>query len=131
MRTCTPKQPPLPPPTPSGVTLRILSTFIIMFDRKYTWRERLFYAVAWTPKATVQASLSAVPLAMVQSLMDPARADYAQWEQWGQDILTTGVFAIIICGSLGTLMVFMLAPVLLQKGEVRRGAAGRRGRWVG
>lgn len=88
-----------------------------MFDRKYTFKERVFYAVAWTPKATVQASLSAVPLSMIQTLM-AHRPDYLLWEQWGKEILTTGVFAIIICGTLGTLLVFLLAPVLLKKDEV-------------
>jgi len=89
-----------------------------MFDRQYNWKERVFYAVAWTPKATVQASLSAVPLALIQTLMAD-RSDHAIWVEWGQDILTTGVFAIIICGTMGTLLVFLLAPVLLSKGEVR------------
>ncbi|KAI8468895.1 MAG: Sodium/hydrogen exchanger family-domain-containing protein [Monoraphidium minutum] len=101
----------------SGVVLRVISTFIVMFDRQYTWRERTFYAIAWTPKATVQASLSAVPLAMITTLM-AGRPDYDVWFGWGQDILTTGIFAIIICGSLGTLGVFLSAPLLLKKGDV-------------
>jgi hypothetical protein len=110
--------------SPPGVTLRIISTFMVMYDRKYTLRERVFYAVAWTPKATVQASLSAVPLALIQGLM-AGRPDYDVWLQWGQEILTTGVFAIIICGTLGTLMVFLTAPVLLNKGEVGGDGGGR------
>jgi hypothetical protein len=32
----------------------------------YTWREALFFAVAWTPKATVQAALSGAPLHVVR-----------------------------------------------------------------
>jgi Kef-type K+ transport system membrane component KefB len=42
----------------SGVSLRTIVTFLVMQGFGYTWRERLFYAVAWTPKATVQAALS-------------------------------------------------------------------------
>ena len=89
-----------------------------MYDRAYTWREKLFYAAAWTPKATVQASLSAVPLTMITAKYS-GQPDFAEWELWGQEILTAGVFAIIVCGTLGTLAVFALAPVLLHKGEVR------------
>lgn len=41
-----------------GVVLRMIVTFFTMYGGKgrgrYSWRERLFYAVAWTPKATVQ-----------------------------------------------------------------------------
>lgn len=89
-----------------------------MSGLQYSVKERLFYATAWSPKATVQASLSAVPLAMITKHKqgDP---DYESWLGWGQDILTTGVFAIIICGTLGTLMVFWLAPVLLDQQQVR------------
>ena len=100
----------------AGVALRVLCTFLVMFDRQYTWRERLFYAVAWTPKATVQASLSAVPLTMVTARYAGA-PDFDRWQQWGEQILTTGVFAIIICGTLGTLCVHLLAPRLLVRDE--------------
>jgi hypothetical protein len=86
---------------------------------RYHWKERLFYAVAWTPKATVQASLSAVPLALINRVMVDS-PDYQQWRQWGEDCLATGIFAIIVCATLGTLCVFWLAPVLLEK-EVSQG----------
>jgi hypothetical protein len=102
------------------VALRIIGTFLVMFDRRYTWRERLFFATAWTPKATVQASLSAVPLSLINSLKS-SEPDYDTWRLWGDQILTTGVFAIIICGTLGTLAVFSLAPLLLEKDEGVRG----------
>jgi Kef-type K+ transport system membrane component KefB len=42
----------------SGVVLRTLITYGVMSGFGYSWREKLFYAVAWTPKATVQAALS-------------------------------------------------------------------------
>jgi len=42
----------------AGVTVRMILTFFCMSGFKYTTRERLFYALAWTPKATVQAALS-------------------------------------------------------------------------
>jgi NhaP-type Na+/H+ or K+/H+ antiporter len=97
-----------------GLTLRVILTYFIMGRRLYNWKEQLFFAVAWTPKATVQASLSAVPLALINRTMvnDP---NYKQWVHWAEDLLATGIFAIIICATLGTLMVFWLAPVLLEK----------------
>ncbi|KAI8466952.1 MAG: Sodium/hydrogen exchanger family-domain-containing protein [Monoraphidium minutum] len=100
----------------AGVALRVGVTFAAMADRAYTWRERAFFAAAWTPKATVQASLSAVPLSMAAALPS-GRPDHASWVIWGQEILTTGVFAIIICGTAGTALVFALAPKLLERGE--------------
>ena len=92
----------------------MIATFVVMSGLHYTWKERLFYATAWSPKATVQASLSAVPLAMIQEYKvdDP---NYESWVFWGEAVLTTGIFAIIICATLGTLLVYWLAPVLLEK----------------
>eukprot|EP00882_Tetradesmus_deserticola_P034074 GHRQ01038981.1.p1 GENE.GHRQ01038981.1~~GHRQ01038981.1.p1 ORF type:complete len:499 (+),score=175.50 GHRQ01038981.1:208-1704(+) len=100
----------------TGLVLRTIITFFIMGHKRYTWKEQLFYAVAWTPKATVQASLSAVPLSLINRNLvnDP---DYEQWVKWGSDLLATGIFAIIICATLGTLCVFWFAPLLLEKSE--------------
>lgn len=42
----------------TGVTLRVVITFLVMSGFGYTNREKVFYAIAWTPKATVQAALS-------------------------------------------------------------------------
>lgn len=99
---------------PAGLCVRVIITFFIMGKRRYTWKERLFFAVAWTPKATVQASLSAVPLALINSVM-AGSPDFEQWQQWGEDCLATGIFAIIVCATFGTLLVFWTAPVLLEK----------------
>lgn len=107
--------------TCAGLALRTIITFTVMGRGRYVWKERLFYAIAWTPKATVQASLSAVPLSLITAYM-PADPNYAQWLQWGQDMLATGIFAIIICATLGTLLVFWCAPILLQKVSVEEGA---------
>lgn len=105
---------PCHPAAAAGLCVRVIVTFFIMGNRRYNWKERIFYAVAWTPKATVQASLSAVPLALINRVMVDS-PDYEQWQQWGEDCLATGIFAIIVCATLGTLFVFWLAPVLLEK----------------
>lgn len=38
----------------------MIVSFLVMARLGYTWKERVFFAVAWTPKATVQAALSGV-----------------------------------------------------------------------
>jgi NhaP-type Na+/H+ or K+/H+ antiporter len=105
--------------------VRVIITFFVMGKARYNWKERLFYALAWTPKATVQASLSAVPLALIKSNMADS-PDYEQWVRWGEDCLATGIFAIIVCATLGTLLVFWFAPILLEK-EVR---GAKPGYWI-
>lgn len=49
-----PSTPPPPPPTHTGLVVRMPMTFLAMTGARLSLRERLFVAVAWTPKATVQ-----------------------------------------------------------------------------
>lgn len=42
----------------SGLSMRFLTTFLITFSQGYSKKERLFMAICWIPKATVQAALS-------------------------------------------------------------------------
>ncbi|KAL6784451.1 hypothetical protein ACKKBF_B01840 [Auxenochlorella protothecoides x Auxenochlorella symbiontica] len=100
----------------TGVILRMIVTFFAMSRGGYTTKEKIFFALAWTPKATVQAALSATPLAMIQAAK-AGQPDYAQWEQWGYDILTTGIFAIIICATLGVLAIHLTAHRFLEMPE--------------
>jgi NhaP-type Na+/H+ or K+/H+ antiporter len=97
----------------TGVVLRMVTTYIAMNGFGYSWKEKLFYGIAWTPKATVQAALSAAPLTLIKENKAGA-PDYDEWVAWGNDILTTGLFAIIICGTLGVLAIHFAAPVLLK-----------------
>jgi hypothetical protein len=47
--------------TRAGLGVRAIMTFISMSGQGYNWKEKVFFAVAWTPKATVQAALSGAP----------------------------------------------------------------------
>ncbi|KDD76338.1 hypothetical protein H632_c262p0 [Helicosporidium sp. ATCC 50920] len=100
----------------TGLAIRIIATFFCMAGFGYTTRERIFYALAWSPKATVQAALSATPLTMIQ-MYKSNEPDYDQWLLWGNEILTTGLFTIIICATLGTLSIFIATPYCLKKAE--------------
>jgi solute carrier family 9B (sodium/hydrogen exchanger), member 1/2 len=54
----------------AGVTVRTLVTYVAMMGFDYTWKEKLFYAIAWTPKATVQAALSGMMMSKSLSRHD-------------------------------------------------------------
>ncbi|KAI8475653.1 MAG: Sodium/hydrogen exchanger family-domain-containing protein [Monoraphidium minutum] len=79
----------------TGLAVRMLVTYFTMFGREgagdhpYPHRSRLFFAVAWTPKATVQAALSGAPLHLVRILKQGA-PDYAQWTAWGEEAPNAG-----------------------------------------
>ncbi|GAB4821940.1 hypothetical protein N2152v2_008986 [Parachlorella kessleri] len=107
----------------ASLILRICVTFVTMMGLGYTWRERLFIGFAWTPKATLQAALSAVPLTMINTYY-VGTPEYAQYEIWGQEILTTGIFTIVICAPVGVTLIHYFAPLLLSPS---RDAAGDEG----
>lgn len=62
-------------------------------------------------------SIAAAPLALIKEFKNESSPDYDEWIEWGNDILTTGLFAIIICGTLGIIAIHFSAPVLLEKGK--------------
>ena len=98
----------------SGLAVRMVLTYLAMAGMRYNVKEKIFFSVAWTPKATVQAALSAAPLTLIQKYKSGS-PDYDEWIAWGNDILTTGLFAIIICGTCGSAAVHFLSPLLLKK----------------
>lgn len=71
-----------------GVLLfRMLGVYISLLKTQLTIKERLFCMIAYSPKATVQAAIGSVPLAMGL--------------ECGQIVLTVAVIAILITAPLG------------------------------
>lgn len=63
----------------------------------------------------MQATLAALPLDQVNSKIPRSSPDYAKNQRWAEDALVTSIFCIIICGTLGTILIRWLAPYLLEK----------------
>ena len=78
----------------AGVALSLIKT-------KLTKKERLFCMVAYTPKATVQAAIGAIPLTMGLAC--------------GQIVLTVAVLSILITAPFGAICVDNLYQKLLDK----------------
>ena len=70
---------------------RMMGVFLCLLKTKLTMRERMFCMIAYTPKATVQAALGGVPLAMGLSC--------------GNIVLTIAVVAILITAPLGAFCI--------------------------
>lgn len=68
---------------------------------------------AWGAQATVQAALGGLPGDAAARAYPPDNPQHAKFKQWGTYALTTSVFEIIISGTLGSLMVRWLSPLLL------------------
>lgn len=85
-----------------GVLLfRMTGVFACLLKTKFSGKERLFCMLAYTPKATVQAAIGGVPLAMELSC--------------GNIVLTVAVLAILITAPLGAFMIDGTYRKLLQK----------------
>ena len=69
------------------LVFRMLGVFICVLGTKLTMKEKLFCMIAYTPKATVQAAIGGLPLAMGLPC--------------GDTVLTVSVIAILLTAPLG------------------------------
>lgn len=85
------------------LVFRMAGVFICMLGTKLNGKERLFCMLAYTPKATVQAAIGGVPLAMGLAC--------------GNIVLTVAVIVIVITAPLGAFMIEHTYKKLLSKTE--------------
>ena len=69
-------------------------------------------AFAWIPKATVQAALGGLALKEAGKISDDAARE--EYEEYGNAMLTTAVFAIVITAPLGAIMINTLGTKWLE-----------------
>lgn len=84
-----------------ALVLRTLGVWLCLAGTALTRRERLFCAIAYLPKATVQAAIGSVPLALGLPC--------------GQIVLSVAVLAILITAPLGAIGMDVAAPRLLAR----------------
>ncbi len=73
------------------LSFRMLGVAVCMIGTRLNLKERLFCMIAYTPKATVQAAIGAIPLSMGLAC--------------GNTVLTVAVIAILITAPLGAFMI--------------------------
>ncbi|HIQ73715.1 MAG TPA: cation:proton antiporter [Candidatus Cottocaccamicrobium excrementipullorum] len=84
-----------------ALAFRSAGVFSCLLGTSMTWKERIFCMIAYLPKATVQAAIGSVPLAMGLPC--------------GQIVLSVAVLAILITAPLGALGIDLTYRQLLQK----------------
>lgn len=85
---------------------RILGVFICLIGTNLNKKERMFSAIAYMPKATVQAAIGGLPLSMGLAC--------------GDIVLTVAVLAILITAPLGAKFIDMSYEKLLQPSVERK-----------
>ncbi|KAJ8001121.1 hypothetical protein DPEC_G00187930 [Dallia pectoralis] len=92
-----------------GLLVRVACTFICVLCAGFNFKEKLFMALAWLPKATVQAAIGSTALDMARVKEDKVL------EKYGMNVLTVAVLAILITAPIGALVIGLTGPILLQK----------------
>lgn len=86
-----------------GLVFRGAGVLLSVSGSGLSWKERLFCVVGYMPKATVQAAIGGLPLAMGLSC--------------GNLVLTVAVFAILITAPLGAFLIDLTAQGCLKRGR--------------
>lgn len=84
-----------------ALVFRMLGVFVCMLGTDTTKKERLFAMLAYTPKATVQAAIGGIPLAMGLPC--------------GEVVLSVAVLAIVITAPLGAFAIDVSYKKLLSR----------------
>ena len=84
-----------------GLAFRSVGTFLCLIKTKLNMKERLYTVLAYIPKATVQAAIGSVPLAMGLPC--------------GEIVLTVAVLSIIITAPLGAILMDVTYKKLLTR----------------
>jgi len=85
-----------------ALAFRMLGVFVCMLGTDTTKKERLFAMLAYTPKATVQAAIGGIPLAMGLPC--------------GEVVLSVAVLTIVITAPLGAFAIDVSYKKLLSRG---------------
>jgi len=83
------------------LVFRMLGVFICLIATKLSVKEKIFCMIAYTPKATVQAAIGGIPLAMGLPC--------------GEIVLTVSVIAILLTAPLGAFGIDLSYKKLLKK----------------
>jgi NhaP-type Na+/H+ or K+/H+ antiporter len=87
-----------------ALLFRMVGVFFCLMKTKLTRKERIFCMLAYTPKATVQAAIGAIPLAMGLAC--------------GDKVLTVAVLSILFTAPIGAFLVDKTYKKLLSKENI-------------
>jgi len=125
-----------------GLIFRTITSNLVVLGGGLNMKERLFVALAWLPKATVQAAIGGVALdkaneafasqfpgqdcdsvlaegmKMVNGTMESSNImDLCNMKTYGENVLTLAVLSILITAPIGAVAIMLTGPKLLSKKE--------------
>ncbi|XP_031563747.1 sodium/hydrogen exchanger 9B2-like [Actinia tenebrosa] len=93
------------------ITMRMLVTFLIMAGNKLTNKEKAFVAIAWLPKATVQAAIGSLSLDIARQRGYAGKPQ----EEYGIQIITMAVLSILLTAPVGAAGIALAGPLLMRR----------------
>ncbi|XP_033192053.1 na[+]/H[+] hydrogen antiporter 1 isoform X2 [Bombus vancouverensis nearcticus] len=95
----------------AGIVIRIMVTILVGIGSKLNLKEKVFIALSWMAKATVQAALAPTTLDKVDP-NDPEQVYYAE------TMVTMCVLSILLTAPAGAIIISLTGPKLLKKTTV-------------
>ncbi|KAF6214444.1 hypothetical protein GE061_009187 [Apolygus lucorum] len=96
-----------------GLLGRVLVCYLALFGTGLNMKETVFVVLAWLPKATVQAAISAQALYIVRTRQNSVSStedlELASW------ILNTAILSIVVTAPIGAIAINVLGSKLLNK----------------
>ena len=84
----------------AGLVVRCIAAFLCMLGTGFELSEQAFIALAWLPKATVQAAIGSIALDTAVSISAGSEA-----EKRGLAVLTIAVLAIVVTAPVGAVLI--------------------------
>lgn len=78
-------------------------------------KERILFVIAWIPKATIQAVLGSLVLDWSRTTLKDDNPHKSEYEEYGLQILTTGIISIFLTAPLGAILTENLGKRWLHK----------------
>eukprot|EP01064_Diplonema_japonicum_P038117 TRINITY_DN9129_c0_g3_i1.p1 TRINITY_DN9129_c0_g3~~TRINITY_DN9129_c0_g3_i1.p1 ORF type:complete len:826 (+),score=134.55 TRINITY_DN9129_c0_g3_i1:73-2550(+) len=109
-----------------SLTARCIGALLACTGSGWSMKNRIFVALAWMPKATVQAAVGGLALEEANKFKDKfcktlangvtqAPCQYDEDVEWGKIILQVSVLGVIFTAPLGAAAIAMLGPKWLEK----------------
>jgi solute carrier family 9B (sodium/hydrogen exchanger), member 1/2 len=94
-----------------GVFIRsMVALALLLKDKQYNWKERLFLVVSWMPKASLQATFGGL---ILDQLLENKHPDLT----FARDIFTLNIIAVLLTVPISSILVDSLGPRLLSKDD--------------
>lgn len=94
-----------------SLVIRLVTTYLGLLGNDLNLKERLFIAISWLPKATVQAAIGSVSLDVARQKGFTGQIE----ELHGIQILTIAVLVILITSPIGAIGIVVAGPRMLHQ----------------